>query len=173
VEDGSYDKIAAVGVIEHVGGRDPRSYVAKVGGLLARAACSSTTGSSVSGQSASACSPTAAGSGPGTSRRSPTQLEALTATGLEIRDSESLRARYPLTLLAWLRNLAAAQRGAITLIRAQRERVWRVYMTASIGAFERGEISIHQTLAAAPPARHATLLAARLRGTQPVVATMR
>ena len=36
----------------------------------------------------------------------------------------------------------------------EREAVWRLYMTGSALAFDRGEISVHQILAAAPGAPH-------------------
>ncbi|MGA7397255.1 MAG: hypothetical protein WBW62_07385, partial [Solirubrobacterales bacterium] len=41
----------------------------------------------------------------------------------------------------------------------ERERIWRLYMTASIGAFERGVVSIHQIVAVIPDADHEIPLA--------------
>jgi cyclopropane-fatty-acyl-phospholipid synthase len=74
------------------------------------------------------------------------------STGLELRDVESLREHYVLTLRRWVANLAANRAAAIEAADAERERVWRLYMTASATGFEDGEISVFQTLAAKPGA---------------------
>lgn len=50
---------------------------------------------------------------------------------LEVRDVESLREHYPLTLRRWLANLDANQAQAIQLAGEQRERAWRLYVLAS------------------------------------------
>jgi cyclopropane-fatty-acyl-phospholipid synthase len=80
---------------------------------------------------------------------------ALEAGGFEIRDVESLREHYALTLRRWVANLAAGRAEAIAEIGEERERVWRLYMLGSAQGFEGGEIGIYQTLAARPGAPHA------------------
>ncbi|HET6171305.1 MAG TPA: cyclopropane-fatty-acyl-phospholipid synthase family protein [Gaiellales bacterium] len=75
-------------------------------------------------------------------------LGALESGGFEIRDVESLREHYALTLRRWLANLAAHRDEAVAEIGTERERVWRLYMLGSAQGFETGEIGIHQTLAA-------------------------
>ena len=67
--------------------------------------------------------------------------------GLEVRDVESLREHYALTLRRWVRNLAAARDTAIREAGPEIERIWRLYLTGSAGAFASGEISVFQTLA--------------------------
>ena len=95
------------------------------------------------------------------------------AVGLEVRDVESMREHYPLTLRRWVANLAEHRDEAIAEVGAQRERVWRLYMLASALAFEDGQISIYQTLAARGGAPHglpldrARLLAQRLAHSPP------
>jgi cyclopropane-fatty-acyl-phospholipid synthase len=86
-------------------------------------------------------------------------LLAIQRADLEIRDLESLREHYTLTLRRWVANLAANRTAAIDAAGAERERVWRLYMSGAAGAFARGELSIFQTLAAAPGARHRLPLA--------------
>jgi cyclopropane-fatty-acyl-phospholipid synthase len=81
-------------------------------------------------------------------------MSAMQAAGLEIRDVESLREHYPLTLRRWVANLMANRDEAIAEGGAQRERVWRLYMLGSALGFEAGEISVHQVLAARPGAPH-------------------
>lgn len=70
--------------------------------------------------------------------------------GQELRDVESLREHYALTLRRWVDNLEQNREAAIGEVGTERERVWRLYMTASALAFERGDVSIHQMLMAMP-----------------------
>jgi cyclopropane-fatty-acyl-phospholipid synthase len=79
---------------------------------------------------------------------------ALEAGGFEVRDVESLREHYALTLRRWVANLAAGRDKAVAEIGEERERVWRLYMLGSAQGFEGGEIGIYQTLAARPGAGH-------------------
>jgi cyclopropane-fatty-acyl-phospholipid synthase len=76
------------------------------------------------------------------------------AAGLELRDVESLRDHYPHTLRRWLSNLETHRTEALALVGAQRERAWRLYMTASAQAFDEGEITVYQVVAARGGAPH-------------------
>jgi cyclopropane-fatty-acyl-phospholipid synthase len=76
------------------------------------------------------------------------------AAGLELRDVESLRDHYPHTLRRWLSNLETHGTDALALVGAQRERAWRLYMTASAQAFDEGEITVYQVVAARGGAPH-------------------
>jgi len=67
--------------------------------------------------------------------------------GLEVRDVESLREHYALTLRRWVRNLTAARDAAIREASPEIERIWRLYLSGSASAFSNGEISVFQTLA--------------------------
>lgn len=53
-------------------------------------------------------------------------LGAMQSAGLEIRDLESLRKHYALTLRRWVANLAAHRDEAVAEAGTQRERVWRL-----------------------------------------------
>jgi cyclopropane-fatty-acyl-phospholipid synthase len=81
-------------------------------------------------------------------------LDAMQTVGLEVRDVESLRDHYPLTLRRWAANLSDNREAAIAEVGTQRERVWRLYMLGSALSFEAAEISVHQVLAARPGAPH-------------------
>lgn len=81
-------------------------------------------------------------------------MTSIEDAGLEVRDVESLREHYPLTLRAWLANLEANQTGAIAEIGAERERVWRLYMLASALGFEAGDVTVYQVLGTRPDAPH-------------------
>src|SRR5262249_45944091 len=74
-------------------------------------------------------------------------LSEMHEAGLEVRDVESLRDHYVLTLRHWLQNLAESRDAAICEAGSQIERIWRLYMTGSASAFASGEISVFQTVA--------------------------
>jgi len=57
---------------------------------------------------------------------------------------------WALTLRRRVSNLTANREAALAAAGAERERIWRLYMTGSALAFERGDISLQQLLAAAP-----------------------
>ncbi len=81
-------------------------------------------------------------------------VTALAPAGLEIRDVESLREHYALTLRRWLDNLRAGHERALALVGAERVRTWELYIAGSARAFDAGEISIYQTLAVREGAPH-------------------
>jgi cyclopropane-fatty-acyl-phospholipid synthase len=64
-----------------------------------------------------------------------------------VRDVESIREHYALTLRRWVANLEADWARAQRLTSPGRARVWRLYMAASALAFERNRIGVNQVLA--------------------------
>jgi cyclopropane-fatty-acyl-phospholipid synthase len=68
--------------------------------------------------------------------------------GFELRDAESLREHYERTLHEWVRRLVTREREAIALVGRQTFRVWRLYMTASKHGFATGRLGVIQTLLA-------------------------
>ena len=81
-------------------------------------------------------------------------VTAMQSAGLEVRDVESLREHYALTLRRWVANLAQHRDETVAEVGVERERVWRLYMLGSALGFEAGEISVHQVLAARPGGPH-------------------
>jgi cyclopropane-fatty-acyl-phospholipid synthase len=161
VADGPYDKIASVGMYEHVGEGQLGTYFAKLRELVRPGGLVLNHGIVRLGRRPK-----------GTKRFIPRYVfpdgdlhpagavvEAMEGEGLELRDAESLREHYGLTLRRWVANLAAHRDEAIAEAGEARERIWRLYMTASALAFDRGEIAVQQLLAAAPGGRHALPLA--------------
>ena len=65
-------------------------------------------------------------------------VAAMQRAGLEVRDVESLREHYALTLRQWVANLEQHWDDAVALVGQQRARVWRLYMGASAVGFEDG-----------------------------------
>jgi len=156
VDDGPYDKIASVGMYEHVGAARLDRYMSKLRDLVR-------PGGLVLNHGIVRLDPRP--------RRRDTfvwryvfpdgelhpvgrVVAAMERAGLELRDAESLREHYALTLRFWIANLAANRDAAIAAAGSERERIWRLYMTGSALAFERGDISLQQLLGAAPGAEH-------------------
>jgi cyclopropane-fatty-acyl-phospholipid synthase len=74
--------------------------------------------------------------------------QQLAAAGLEIRDVESLREHYVLTLQHWLARLESNHEKVVQLTDEVTYRVFRIYFAASADAFTAGRLNIYQTLVA-------------------------
>ena len=154
VSDGPYDKVASIGMYEHVGASRLDRYMGRLRRLVR-------PGGLVLNHGIVRLAPRP-GPRDGFIRRyvfpdgelHPVGrvVDSLERAGLKLRDSESLREHYVLTLRHWVSNLAANREAALAAAGAERERIWRLYMTGSALAFERGDISVQQLLAAAPGA---------------------
>jgi cyclopropane-fatty-acyl-phospholipid synthase len=156
IADGPFDKIASVGMYEHVGRSELRRYARAVADLLR-------PGGLFLNHGITRLVPHAPEPDPFISRYVFPDGElhpvtdvmgAMQSVGLEVRDVESIREHYPLTLRRWAANLTAHREQAIAEVGSQRERVWRLYMLGSALGFEDGQIGIYQTLAARLGARH-------------------
>src|SRR5207253_2413139 len=77
-------------------------------------------------------------------------IAAAEATGFEVRDVESLREHYAMTLRHWVRSLEGKSRDAISLVGNHTYQIWRLYMAASANAFATAGINVIQTLLAKP-----------------------
>jgi cyclopropane-fatty-acyl-phospholipid synthase len=72
--------------------------------------------------------------------------------GFEVRDVESLREHYAMTLRHWVRSLEEKRVDATALVGEHHFRIWRLYMAASANAFASAAINVIQTLLAKPDA---------------------
>ncbi len=82
-----------------------------------------------------------------------TIAEALTAAeeaGFEVRDVENLREHYELTLRAWVENLQHCKTQIVEEFSELTYRTWLLYMAGSAAAFRRGDIAVYQTLLCRP-----------------------
>ncbi len=79
-----------------------------------------------------------------------TTLAAAEGAGLEVRDVESLREHYVLTLRHWVSRLEGNRDAAIGATDELTYRVWRLYMAGSAYGFETGRLNVYQTLVAKP-----------------------
>jgi len=157
VSDGQFDAIASIGMAEHVGRAMLPTYSADLfallrpGGRLLNHAISRRPGPPEGFSRTSFIDRYVFPDG---------ELEplsvmvgALEEAGFEVRDVESLREHYALTLRAWVANLEANWDHAVELSTAGRARVWRLYMAGSALAFEGNRIGVNQVLAVRPEVR--------------------
>jgi cyclopropane-fatty-acyl-phospholipid synthase len=77
-------------------------------------------------------------------------IRSAEAVGFEVRDIESLREHYMMTLRAWLRALEKRKTDGIKRVGERTYRVWRLYMSAGAYNFRNAGINIVQTLLSKP-----------------------
>lgn len=151
VDDGPYDAIGSVGMFEHVGSERLAGYfghlraLLRPGGRLLNHGISRPPGSRTF-----------------TRRRSFLDryvfpdgdlseigdvVGVIQRAGLEVRDVESLREHYALTLRRWVSNLERHRDACVSLVGEGRYRVWRLYMSVAARNFEAGRTQVHQVLA--------------------------
>jgi cyclopropane-fatty-acyl-phospholipid synthase len=156
IPDGPFDAISSVGMAEHVGAEQYLAYAGGLYGLL-------TPGGRLLNHQI-ARRPSRPGEpyelSPFINRYvfpdgelSPvgSTVSLLEEAGFEVRDVESLREHYALTLREWVANLEAHWPEAVAQVGRGRARVWRLYMAASAVAFEENRIGINQVLAVRTP----------------------
>ena len=79
-----------------------------------------------------------------------TTTQAAERAGFEVRDVESLREHYVLTLRHWVRRLEAAHEQALACVDEPTFRVWRLFMSGSAHGFASGRLNLYQTLLVKP-----------------------
>ena len=146
-----FDAISSIGMSEHVGSSRVDEYFSGLAGLLTprgrllNHAISSIGGSKLGGRKFMGRYVFPDGELLDVANT----VTAMQRAGLEVRDVESLREHYALTLRRWVANLEDGWNEAVTLVGEGRARVWRLYMGASAVGFEDGGIAIHQVLGVA------------------------
>ena len=166
--DQPFDKIASVGMFEHVGHAQMGQYFATLQRLLRPGGLLMNHGITAGGLD------NAAGLGAGLGDfigryifpggellHVSVALQELARAGLEMLDTENLRPHYARTLWAWSDALEERLDAARRILYAQQGaeqgektlRAYRLYLAGSALAFEQGWIALHQILAARPTAR--------------------
>ena len=77
-------------------------------------------------------------------------LREAEAAGFEVRDVESLREHYVLTLTHWLRRLEANREAAVEAVGESTYRVFRLYLAGAQNGMRVGVYNIHQSLLSKP-----------------------
>jgi cyclopropane-fatty-acyl-phospholipid synthase len=160
--EGTFDKIASVGMFEHVGLKNLPTYFGTIRRLLAGGGIAMNHGiTSVDPDSRSV------GLGAadfiekyvfphGELPHLSLVVREMGAAGLEVMDVETLRLHYAKTLAHWSRRLEANLDAGRANAGDKRLRIWRLYLAGCAHAFERNWVTIHQVLATKPddPARN-------------------
>lgn len=150
--DEQFDKIVSVGMFEHVGKAQLPEYFLRMWQLLRAGGSFVNTGIAASATY---------------QRRGPSfidryvfpdgelvpisdGLDAAEKCGFEIRDVESLREHYALTLHHWVRRLEAHAEEAQRITNPTTYRIWRLYMAGSAHAFRAGRFNLYQVLLVKP-----------------------
>ena len=157
-EDEPFDKIASIGMFEHVGRKNLALYFAKIRRLLKPGGLVMNHGITLNAPEQEEL-----GSGigefiddyvfPGGELVHISQVIAeMSAQGIECSDVESLRPHYARTLWHWVDRLDANADAARACVGEKLFRIWRIYMAGSAHAFQRGWMSVYQVLAGRPNA---------------------
>lgn len=77
-------------------------------------------------------------------------LHAAEENGFEVRDVESLREHYALTLRQWVQRLETHHEQALKLVDEPTYRVWRLFMSGSAHGFTDGRLNLYQSLLVKP-----------------------
>ncbi len=77
-------------------------------------------------------------------------LRSAEESGFELRDVESLREHYAITLRHWVKRLEKNAEQARQITNEQVYRIWRLYMAGSAYGFRSGRLNLYQTLLAKP-----------------------
>jgi len=164
-----FDKIASVGMVEHVGSANLPRYFDQIRRLLVPGGLVLNHGITAGGTRNRQIG---AGIGdfieryifPGGELVHISQmLQALADQGLEALDVENLRPHYARTLWAWSDALETQIDRARALTSEKVVRAYRLYLAGSAMGFERGWMALHQTLASRPSGE---LAGGGLRGAQ-------
>ena len=146
---GEFDKIASVGMFEHVGGAQLETYFRKICGLLAPGGVFLNHGitrpASVHSDASSMFIARKVFPG-GQIVRLEDVIRAAERAGFEVQDVENLRRHYALTCRAWVERLNAHREACVESVGEESWRTWKLYLAGSAVAFEDGGLGLHQVL---------------------------
>jgi len=152
-EPAGYDALVSVGMFEHVGAAVLPAYFAQAwrllkpgGAFLNHGIASRATDAPLHGPSFSDTYVFPDG------ELTPINitLHAAEGAGFEVRDVESLREHYALTLRHWVRRLEAEHDQALKFVDEPTYRVWRLFMSGSAHGFTTGRLNVYQALLVKP-----------------------
>jgi cyclopropane-fatty-acyl-phospholipid synthase len=151
--EGVFDKIASVGMFEHVGLKNLHTYFGKMRTLLA-------DGGLVLNHGITSSDPDSRAVGLGAGQfieryvfphgelpHIALVMSEMTGSGFEVTDVESLRRHYARTCHEWATRLGAKRKQAAAIAGEKRMRVWQVYLAGCAYGFSQGWMNIYQVLA--------------------------
>lgn len=150
---GTYDAIASIGMVEHVGRKELSRYFKTLRSVLAPGGQILNHGIVTRDRNIRRTTPTFVNTyvfPDGELATVDSVAGAAEENGLELRDVESLRVSYAVTLRHWVANLEKNRETAIEIAGEETYRIWRLYMAGSAVAFDRAAISVYQLLLTDP-----------------------
>jgi cyclopropane-fatty-acyl-phospholipid synthase len=160
--EGEFDKIASIGMYEHIGLKNIPAYMQKMRSLLSadglflnhaisrRAPKRSLIGRRWRPEQRAIAKYIFPGGELDDIGRTVTAMER---AGFEVHDVEGWRRHYALTCELWCNRLTAQREAAIAEIGEDKYRIWVAYLAGVSLAFSRGTLRIFQTLASKSPKR--------------------
>jgi cyclopropane-fatty-acyl-phospholipid synthase len=146
-----YDKIASIGMFEHVGLKNLPTYFSIVNHLLKPNGLflnhGITTNKSGWGRCVSSRFINRHVFPDGELEKVSTIQSLMEDADFEIADVEGLRPHYALTLRHWVHRLEQHYEDAVNLVGERNYRIWRLYLTGCALQFEQGQTGIYQILA--------------------------
>lgn len=150
---GTFDKIASVGMFEHVGLKNLPAYFGAIRSLLRDDGLVLNHGITTS-ELDNRWMPLGAGEfidryvfPDGELPHIGLVLREMAAAGLEVTDVESLRRHYARTCHEWADRLEANRERAVRAAGEKRVRIWQIYLAGSAFGFARGWMNVYQVLA--------------------------
>ena len=155
LSDDSFDAVASIGMVEHVGGSQADEYGRQVARVLR-------PGGRVLNHGIAWIPPTDEGFHVGGDfsdryvfpdgevQNLSRMLLSLERAGLETLHVENLHSDYAETLRHWAQRLDANLERATEIAGAERVRVWRLYLRAARNGFETGQTGVYQMLCSHP-----------------------
>lgn len=150
---GSFDRIASVGMFEHVGLKNLGGYFHAIHRLLA-------PGGTALNHGITSTDPNSGETPFGGGRFIDRYVfpngelphislvhKEMEAAGLEVHDVENLRRHYALTLRHWSDRFESASHALRAMVGERRHRIWRAYLAGCAYGFEQGWMALHQILA--------------------------
>jgi cyclopropane-fatty-acyl-phospholipid synthase len=146
---GRFDKIASVGMFEHVGRPRLERYFRRVyelmtpGGLFLNHGITMPASAHSDAQGLFIARRVFPGG------RIVTLADVAAAAelaGFEVLDVENLRRHYALTCQAWVERLRGARAECLKAVDAETWRTWQLYLAGSAVAFDNGGLNLHQVL---------------------------
>jgi cyclopropane-fatty-acyl-phospholipid synthase len=148
---GSFDKIASVGMFEHVGRRRLLAYFKKMNALLAPRGLflnHGITRPQLEGESAESLFIRHRVFPGGELAHPADVIRQAERAGFEVLDLENLRQHYAMTCKAWVRRLEENRQACLRVVDGETYRTWLLYLSASSINFEQGHLDVHQVLLA-------------------------
>jgi cyclopropane-fatty-acyl-phospholipid synthase len=146
---GEFDKLVSAGMIEHVGEGQLPAYFQAAFRLSKPVGVFLNHGIVHSGQRAASAEPTFTDVyvfPDGELIPISDTLACAERAGFEVRDVESIREHYFLTLCHWLRRLEASAEQVRSLVGELKYRTWRLYLAGSAHYFQSGRLNVYQSL---------------------------